>query len=356
MNLDKAVNEVKSFNTAQKKRLYELDYIRFIACLAVMMVHITATGVTDYVQGSFPHIVTLVLNRSLKFTTPVFIFLSGVTNFYAYDKKELKYFDFVKKRMKSTLIPYLVWCAIYYIAYIYAGIYSFDFKFFMKNVFLGTMSYHLYFVIIIAQIYILGPLFYKLVKNTKNKVLLLIIAAIFTSLCAEYLRFNLSDRVFVKYIFFYMLGIYATLETDKFKSWLYKYKILVTAGYIFIGLFYTIASYYNMFITTYVWFVFSTVSVFFVYLISTYLVVLFKNKYSFIKLFGQSSYYIYLMHPLVLTVMIMLAGKFGILSVTARLIIYFIVVISVTVTSCILFTIIKNKYKKYKKSRLQFNK
>ncbi|MDF2677268.1 MAG: acyltransferase 3 [Bacillota bacterium] len=347
----KEVKEIKEKNTAQNNRLYELDYIRFIACLAVIIVHITATGVTDYIQGSFPHIVTLILNRSLKFTTPVFIFLSGVTNFYSYDKKELKYIDFVKKRLKSTLIPYFVWCCIYYLAYIYAGIYKFDIIFFMKNVILGTMSYHLYFVIIITQIYLLGPLFYKLIKNSKNKIFILIIGAVFTAICAGTLNFKLSDRIFLKYIFFYMLGIYVTLETEKFKTFVSRNKILIASGYIAIGILYTLATYYNWPEVTYIWFVFSAVSVFLVFLLSTYLVEIFKNKFSYVKLFGQSSYYIYLMHPLVLTVMIMLAAKYGIISVTARLVLYFLVVIPATIGSCIIYTVIKNKIKKAKKSK-----
>ncbi|HBD64462.1 MAG TPA: hypothetical protein DC038_08515, partial [Clostridiales bacterium] len=73
-------------NKVNTDKLYELDYMRVIACLAVIIVHITAIGTTDYIQGSLPHIVILILNRSLKFTTPIFIFLSGLTSFYSYRK------------------------------------------------------------------------------------------------------------------------------------------------------------------------------------------------------------------------------------------------------------------------------
>jgi len=59
--------------TVKKEKLVELDYMRFIACFAVMIVHISATGVTEYIYGSFPHIVMTLLNRSLKFTTPIYI-------------------------------------------------------------------------------------------------------------------------------------------------------------------------------------------------------------------------------------------------------------------------------------------
>ena len=42
-----------------KEKLYELDYVRFVACFAVMIVHITAIGVTEYINGSFPNILML---------------------------------------------------------------------------------------------------------------------------------------------------------------------------------------------------------------------------------------------------------------------------------------------------------
>ena len=329
--------------TVKKEKLVELDYMRFIACFAVMIVHISATGVTEYIHGSFPHIVMTLLNRSLKFTTPIFIFLSGITGFYGYRNKEIKYFQFLKKRLPKVIIPYLIWCVVYYFAYIKMGFYSFNIKFFVKNVLQGTMSYHLYFVIIIVQLYIVGPLFYKLVKNSKNRILLLVISAVITSLCVEYIRFDLADRIFLKYMFFYMFGMYVTLEYDKFISWLKRNGIFALIGYIIAGLAYTLVSYYDMKIYSYVWFIFSTVSILFVYLVGLIAKDKLQKIYSFIKLFGQSSYYIYLMHPIVLTIMIVMAADKGILSVTTKLVIFFAVVIPVTVISCLLYTMIKNK-------------
>lgn len=334
----------------KRTKLLELDYMRFIACLAVMIVHISATGVTEYIHGSFPHIIMTLLNRSLKFTTPIFIFLSGVTGFYGYRNKEFKYFEFINKRLRRVLIPYLVWCVIYYFVYIKIGYYGFNIKFFIKNVIQGTMSYHLYFVIIITQLYLMGPVFYNLVKKSNNRIRLLVISAIVTALCVEYIRFDLSDRIFLKYVFFYMFGIFVTLEYENFIAWLKKYSIYAVIGYAVIGLAYTLVSYYNMKIYSYVWFLFSTVSILFVYLVGLFSKERLHKIYSFIKLFGQSSYYIYLMHPIILTTMIKMAADRGILSVTTRLIIYFSVVIPVTIISCLLYTMVKNKIKDSKKS------
>lgn len=352
MNLSAEMSEDTEIGKNNRDKLYELDYIRFIACLAVMIVHITATGVTGYVHGSLPHLVTLLVNKSLKFTTPIFIFLSGVTSFYSYRKKEFKYFSFLKRRLSKVLVAYLLWCIIYYLAYIKIGYYTWDNKFLITSILQGTMSYHLYFVIIIVQMYIVGPAFYHLLKSSDKKAAILLVAAVITLLSAEFIRFELSDRLFLKYIVFYMLGIYVTLERESFVSLIERRKTYVVVGYFATGLAYTVVSYYDMSITTFVWFFYSLSSVFFVYYVGQIMKEVFSKNYSFIKLFGQSSYYIYLMHPLVLTVMILYTENNGILSVTKRLMLYSATVIPVTIISCLLFTAAKNKIKKKKRASL----
>lgn len=335
----------------KKDKLFELDYIRFISCIAVIIVHITATGVDEYIHGSIPYILMLFINRGLKFTTPVFIFLSGVTSFYSYSNKnkELNYIEFLIKRLSKVLFAYFFWCIIYYAAYVRLGYYVMNIGFFAKSVLQGTMSYHLYFVIIIVQMYIAGPIFYNLLKNVQKRVLLLVVAGIITYLCAEFIRFDLSDRLFLKYMVFYMLGIFVTMEYNKYLAWIKKNKFLIISGYVVLGLIYIVVSYYNTILTTFVWFLFSYISVFFVYLIGLLMKDKLKSIYSFIKVFGQSSYYIYLMHPLILTIMIRYAQN-NFLSVTNKILLYTVTVIPITVISCLTFTIIKNKIKKSKEA------
>ena len=80
-----------------------------------------------------------------------------------------------------------------------------------------------------------------------------------------------------------------------------------------------------------------------------------KDFYPFIRVFGQSSYYIYLMHPLVLTLMIRYAEN-NFLSVTDKIILYTFTVIPITVISCLAFTLIRNKFKKKKISSNKLKK
>lgn len=335
----------------KKDKLYELDYMRFIACFAVMIVHITATGVEQYIHGSFPYVLMLTVNRSLKFTTPVFILLSGVTSFYSYSYKNQKfdYGEFLVKRLSKVIGAYVIWCIIYYAAYIRMGYYGLDLGFFLKSLLQGTMSYHLYFVIIIVQMYLVGPVFYHILKKSEKKLTILIIAGLLTYLSAEFIRFNLLDRLFLKYMVFYMLGIYITMEYDTYLLWVKKNRGFISLGYLLMCALYIVSTYYDSVFSTLVWFAFSSISVFFVYTVGLYLRGKLKNIYGFIKVFGQSSYYIYLMHPLVLTIMIIFAEK-NFLSVTQKILLYTFTVIPLTVISCLAYTLIRNKLRKLKKA------
>jgi len=75
----------------KKERIDETNIIRGIACLAVVLVHITAGPVTSLREGSIHSIIFTLLNRGAKFTTPTFLFLSGLTLFYSYEERDFKY-------------------------------------------------------------------------------------------------------------------------------------------------------------------------------------------------------------------------------------------------------------------------
>ena len=128
-----------------------------------------------------------------------------------------------------------------------------------------------------------------------------------------------------------------------------KNKLYIILGYIMMSIIYIVVSYYDSVASTFAWFIFSTMSLFFVYLIGLLMKDKLKNIYGFIEVFGQSSYYVYLMHPLVLTIMILFAEK-NFLSVTDKIILNTFTVIPDTVISCLTYTFIKNKFKKKEKT------
>jgi surface polysaccharide O-acyltransferase-like enzyme len=103
------------------ERVFSLEFIRVSAMLAVIAIH----GSAGFIE--FPPM--FALNQVCRFAVPVFIILSGI------GLRQSSYRQ-VYTKLPRLLIPYLFWCIIY--------------ESFLRP--------HLYFTVILAQLYFLYPL------------------------------------------------------------------------------------------------------------------------------------------------------------------------------------------------------
>lgn len=337
-----------------KERIDETNIIRGIACLAVILVHITASPAITLNPGSIHSIVFTLLNRGAKFTTPTFVFLSGLTLFYSYGERDLKYGRFLKKRFSSTLIPYIIWSTIYFLYFYLQGIYSLSLKFFVENTLLAKMSYHLYFVLTITQFYVLFGIFLYAYRKYNSHILLsvsLVINLLFLKYGAVSMGY--SDRFFLNYIFFFSLGCYVAKNLSEVKQFIIKFKYYIILGYLITTLyesylFYKIYIVYtpvDVFMVLLSWVVFSTISIFMLIYIG--IVVLDKSPKTnnIFKTISKSSYYVYLSHPLILNISDKWLIEAGVYSTTGRAILNMIIVYSTTLAGSIGYTKLKANIK-----------
>jgi surface polysaccharide O-acyltransferase-like enzyme len=315
------------------RRLKEIDYMRVIACIAVVMIHITAMGVTGYVGGSIHSKTVIFLNRSMQYATTLFIFLSGMTCYGSFEKYKGKFSLFIVKRLKTIIYPYVVICLVYYSTYVYMGYYAFDPVFLIKGILTGTLCYHLYFIIILVQMYLLIPVFYKLFEVFSDEFILAVVLAI--NIMTLRVSFPLSDRVFFKYMFFFAAGIYVLKNYSnilkilkrKYVKWL-SLLIFVATSLVYSYLFVVNSS--NL---IYAWFFHCVLAIPFLYVIGLFMVKGMKRFYQQINILGKSSYYIYLIHPLFLSFFVMVIEKSAVTSLTVKLLLY---TVSVLLTSIVL--------------------
>lgn len=109
----------------------------------------------------------------VKFSVPAFIFISGLVMVYNYSHK-INPLNFYRKRWKEICIPYLLWSLIYFTYYHWnssGGVYTG--RDLLYNLLTGSASYHLWFVILIMQWYLVFPLlvpFFRWMGERKTRI------------------------------------------------------------------------------------------------------------------------------------------------------------------------------------------
>lgn len=156
----------------RKEKLLALDFVRAFAILAVVTIHVTADATVQLQSGSTAWQGYVALNKLSNFAVPVFLFLSGLVLFYRYDgdwgaKQAAVFYG---RRLRQILIPYLLWSFFYYVynqGFNGLAAIRVDLSDFASKLLWAETSYHLYYIVIIVQFYILFPLLMTLVNRSR---------------------------------------------------------------------------------------------------------------------------------------------------------------------------------------------
>jgi surface polysaccharide O-acyltransferase-like enzyme len=297
-----------------KSRIDEVDVLKGIAIIAVLMIHTTGSAVSTLYKSSISYLIFAFINRFSQFAVPAFIFASSMLLMYNYSDGD-NWKLFYKKRFKNVLLPYIVWTMIYGI-YLYV-IYNEPLKSILtvENLFFGGMFYHLYFIVIIVQLYLLFPILlyiYKCIsKNTYTVVLSIVLFQMIDVIVYRYFIskfFQNSSLLFITYISFIIAGIYVgenIREWGKYyhKKWLNSFFAVIVFGYLFVDISLKVFAnkpinlhLYNIYYYTY-----TLVTSLFFFALSTKIL----NYHALSGLLtstGKLSFGIYLSHPLFLDI------------------------------------------------------
>lgn len=339
-----------------KKRVFEYDIVRAIATISVIIVHISAIAIVGFEHHSTYSIITIFVNRLLKFTTPVFIFLAGSLVCESYKNKAFDYKRFLKSRGKRILLPYVIASLVYYIVLTYFGTRSFSVLHFTMQVITGSAQYHLYFIPIILQLYLLTPVFFALRKRINIKILIPAFILI-SYLSTIALKFQYSDRIFIKFIVPYAIGLYFGSQVLTYLKKISIKKIIllfvITLG---IGAFYSYefskffyGNYSSELIRDTGWFVYCILSCFTL----SWTAIQFSTPkiiQGISSQFSSISYYVYLIHPFLIMVSEKILNKLGVLSVSLRLLfnLSFVTILSIALAYIINWIVTLKFYRDFK--------
>ncbi|MWV43408.1 acyltransferase family protein [Paenibacillus sp. HJL G12] len=244
----------------KKARIHEIELLRGLAFLAVALQHAIAHySIVDGVKMEDSVMMTLLLTAS-KFAVPMFIFITGLVLFYNYDGP-IRYGTFMRKRFVDVLLPYILWSAFYF--YMNPAWSLSDLGQWAIMLVTGKNSYHLWYIVMIFQFYLLFPLFRYVMRIGAAKipfrwrawalsgagaVCLLLLYELFrigdgmTTADIPFLTpffTKYADRNFLYFLVYFLLGAAAGMYRERWYVWLQKGRKVYWTVFILLFGYYT---------------------------------------------------------------------------------------------------------------------
>lgn len=222
---------------ASSERIAELDILRALAIFAVILIHTVSGALYNASWSSETFKFYLILDQFCRFSVPLFVGLSGYTLTLRYKDNLVNLSEFLRRRVLRLIPWYLFWSAVIFL-YIRFSVFWINAPRFpaWKVIFLGKADYHLYFVPMILQLYVLFPLLIFLVRKWGKWLLapIFLFEMFFYFVLSEFavgritLPFLLNDQqqyiFFGTWIFYFVLGILLAFD-NKLVSFVKKYKL-----------------------------------------------------------------------------------------------------------------------------------
>ncbi len=161
--------------TNRSERILELDILRGISIIGVILIHIIGLSFHFWQEGSAVWKVFMSLDQFFRFSVPLFVFISGYTLYSKYSSN-FKIWKFYSRRITRVLPWYFFWSLIIYIYINFTVLPGFINYPTWKLILLGKVDYHLYFVSMIFQLYLLFPVILWLYKIFKSNFIIILFA------------------------------------------------------------------------------------------------------------------------------------------------------------------------------------
>lgn len=324
--------------TQQKTHYYpEMNYLRGFAILSVISIHVSVyfTEMSDINSLTLLYMTIDTLSQA---AVPAFVFISGFVLCNKYGTK-FNIISFYMKRFEYILPPYLIFSTLYIIiSFYYSKIngepINLDISEILIKYLTGGAYYHLWFFVLITQLYLLYPLISKIIIYFQNKnsvrlllTVIFLIGTIGTFFLGNDFLFPNSTQ-FISHLFYFVSGIVmrSNYKFIRLNSFLRNYSfcifILLLLGTILI-----IGDYENEFFSynffnfdskyDQIWEIFE-IAVSTLYFTTIFLIMLYismnltkSEQLPIINKIGSYSFAIYLIHPMILDTVVLKLSEIG---------------------------------------------
>ncbi len=308
-----------------QRKLSEISSFEVILCLSVVMIHILSESVASYAKNTILSFLSFAASKSLAFVVPGFMISAGIKFAHKFEHGSFGYFSFLKGRITRIYLPYVLFSVIYYLYFVfYRKYFDFSFEALFNYLKYGSIAAPFYFVALIMQFYILSPLimlFCRIIPSNLG----IFIAAVINILSVYYLRdLRYGDRIFTSFILYWVIGCYMGMDFRTTMSRLLRSKKIWVISGIVLTIVYVGFSYLD-FLEIYTSFVAELLKIAFCISASIMcLISMPKSVGFFAEEVAPVTFYIYLIHCLVIFETQHQMDLFGITSIPLRFLIAFL--------------------------------
>jgi surface polysaccharide O-acyltransferase-like enzyme len=201
------------------KKIHEIEYLRAVAILAVVGVHVTG----NFGKISHPGLLmdaNRFLQVFLRLAVPLFLLISGAVLSLRY-RSGFSVADFYRKRLNVLLLPYAAYSVLYMVIYgaLKGRPSPADIA---RKLLTGTASEHLWFFVLIFQLYLLYPVLIALALKSRRLFFFGALAAqvaVNALLPIESVPDLLNQPLTcVRFGFYFAAGIVIGLDYDRFRN------------------------------------------------------------------------------------------------------------------------------------------
>ncbi|MEC3980570.1 acyltransferase [Amycolatopsis sp. H20-H5] len=230
---------------AKAPYLHQIDFFRLLTFACVILIHVV--GATNYPQD----VTANAVEAPLHFTREAFFALTGFVLVYQYRGRSLRAGDFWRRRLPLVAIPYFAW-SVFFWAYSLAtedepvGSAGSALLKLLTELIEGDAWYHLYFLLVTMQVYLLFPLLMKLLRATAGRHRWLLLASgalqvavvLFMTYPPGGVSYETITHLFatvVPYQFYALLGAVVAMHFEAVHAWIGRYRLLIAAALVTVG-------------------------------------------------------------------------------------------------------------------------
>lgn len=219
-------------------RLNNIDLLKIICCIAVIIIHVSAEYVTNANKYENEIFFSNLLNCITRFAVPCFIMISGY--FAISNIKKDTYTQFYRKKLKTIIIPTLIFSILYFLFYLIIDIIEY-----LKNgtsikigkicdlLVIGNLDYHMWYLYMFIFIFAITPLLWKIKdklgdKNFNKMGIILLLISIPFALTSTH-KFNYDIGFSIYFVGYYILGY--TIKNSAKKKSNSKFLIYILLGF-----------------------------------------------------------------------------------------------------------------------------